>query len=392
MISENNYPNQVIPMSKAIIGNISYLKRLSQVITAGESKDRVDTLISLYTSRKITQSSTVENVIVAYIKSTNAKQRVAVHKKNDKIMDKYKDAKPISARLSDRKGEKIVKVAKNKSANKIQKLFRGTIKFKSKIVARAHQDKVLTVEVKSASIGSAVSYDVIAFLAKAYLNARKYIPKDAVFQIWASCNFDFETVEAIKNTSRETEKYASNNIKGFFNEFSAKLGLEYGAIILSTLVFRFSFIIIPAGAGCGTTDRSLESIFMKKSVIKVINTDNNCFWYAMAMLMNPDKAMIKDHRYPKTRIDYGSKICNKSYCEWDKPVSFLQIPLVEEKFNCNIYVINVNNIPILGASISLLMNCLMYKSLNRNREQYYLLYDEVKKHYDCITDKKVFRR
>ncbi len=45
---------------------------------------------------------------------------------------------------------------------------------------------------------------------------------------------------------------------------------------------------------------------------------------------------------------------------------------------------------MLGSSISLLMNCLMYKSLNRGKEQHYLLYDEDKGHYDCITDIKKF--
>ena len=32
----------------------------------------------------------------------------------------------------------------------------------------------------------------------------------------------------------------------------------------------------------------------------------------------------------------------------------------------------------------------MYKSENKNKEPYFLLYDEVNKHYDCITDIKQF--
>ena len=73
-------------------------------------------------------------------------------------------------------------------------------------------------------------------------------------------------------------------------------------------------------------------------------------------------------------------------------VSFLHIPLVEEKYNCNIYVLDKYNIPMLGSTISLLMsNCIMYKSQNKNKNQCFLLYDEIKQHYDCIIDiKKVY--
>ena len=106
--------------------------------------------------------------------------------------------------------------------------------------------------------------------------------------------------------------------------------------------------------------------------------------------MNPKNKQVKDKLWPKTRVRLASAICEKTHCDWDNKVSFLHIPLVEEKFNCNIYIINVNEIPMLGSSISLMMNCFMYKSLNRGNEQYYLLYDDEKQHYDCITDIKQF--
>jgi hypothetical protein len=37
------------------------------------------------------------------------------------------------------------------------------------------------------------------------------------------------------------------------------------------------------------------------------------------------------------------------------------IPFVEKEYDCNIYVVNLNDIPILGSTIKL-WNCLMYKS------------------------------
>ena len=111
----------------------------------------------------------------------------------------------------------------------------------------------------------------------------------------------------------------------------------------------------------------------------------------MACLMNPDEKILKDNRYPNTRIKIGKEICDKCNCDWNVPVSFLQIPLVEQKYNCNIYILDVYNIPMLGSTISLLFGeCLLYKSENRHSEKYYILYDEVKQHYDIITDIKKF--
>ena len=111
----------------------------------------------------------------------------------------------------------------------------------------------------------------------------------------------------------------------------------------------------------------------------------------MACMMSPDKKMIRDHRYPNTRTKIGKEMCNKCRCDWGMAVSFLQIPLVEEKYNCTIYVFDKYNIPMLGLTISLLMsNCVMYKSQNKNKNQYFLLYDEIKQHYDCIIDIKKF--
>ena len=66
MNSENKYISDII-MSKKILGEIAYLKRMSKNVIAGESRDRVNDLIELYTKRKITQSSTVENIIKAFI-------------------------------------------------------------------------------------------------------------------------------------------------------------------------------------------------------------------------------------------------------------------------------------------------------------------------------------
>ena len=233
--------------------------------------------------------------------------------------------------------------------------------------------------------------NIEAFVARAYLMARRLIPRDVVFKIWGGCKFEYvDSTGQYKGLSKTTTPYKSNEIQEFFDELVNSLRMKYATILLQTLVFEFNFPILPPGGCSGTTDRSLESVFMKKSVIQVVNDDNNCFWYAMAILMNPKNEQVKDNTWPKTRMTLGGDFFSKSRCDWDTKVSFLQLPLVEEQCNCNIYIIDVNNIPMLGSSISLLMNCLMYKSLNRGKEQYYLLYDDEKQHYDCISDIKIF--
>jgi hypothetical protein len=65
------------------------------------------------------------------------------------------------------------------------------------------------------------------------------------------------------------------------------------------------------------------------------------------------------------------------------------IPFVEKEYDCNIYVVNLNDIPILGSTIKL-WNCLMYKSENRNNNHYFLLYDDNLKHYDVINNIRGF--
>ena len=75
----------------------------------------------------------------------------------------------------------------------------------------------------------------------------------------------------------------------FFEHLISLIPSKYlGSIYLNTLVMQFHFTIIPKG-GCGTVDRDLESVYKKTSVLKIVNDDNNCFWYAMACMMNPDK-------------------------------------------------------------------------------------------------------
>ena len=55
--------------------------------------------------------------------------------------------------------------------------------------------------------------------------------------------------------------------------------------ILIDFMLYLKFIEIPSGGAMHTTqDRSKSSIFSKKSVIRIVNDDNNCCWRALAVL------------------------------------------------------------------------------------------------------------
>jgi hypothetical protein len=67
--------------------------------------------------------------------------------------------------------------------------------------------------------------------------------------------------------------------------------------------------------------------------------------------MNRTNKALKDNRYQKQRMKVGQELCNKCKLPWDNQVSFLDLPLIEETFNCNVYVLYLNNIPVLGSKI-----------------------------------------
>ena len=66
---------------------------------------------------------------------------------------------------------------------------------------------------------------------------------------------------------------------------------------ISKFELYFKFIEIPSGAGTNATqDRSKASIFLKKSVIKIVNDDNSCFWHALAVLLNENHPKLNTLR------------------------------------------------------------------------------------------------
>ena len=119
------------------------------------------------------------------------------------------------------------------AASKIQKMARGVIKFETTILEKAMKTNVLRIGVAPTTVGSAMATQVEAFVARAYLMARRQLPKNAVFKLWATCNFLYDTpTEYNKEMNKKTKTHDSDKINEFYKEFITLLMIEYGSKIV----------------------------------------------------------------------------------------------------------------------------------------------------------------
>ena len=59
----------------------------------------------------------------------------------------------------------------------------------------------------------------------------------------------------------------------------------------------------------------------------------------------------------------AKELCESCDCEWGEPVSFENIWYFESVFNANFYVMDMQQIPLLGDTTNI-YNTLLYKSEN----------------------------
>ena len=114
IMSTNNTKNEINKnidysnMSKNIKLKIASLEGLAKKVK-NENKNKTDKLIQLYKDRKISQSTTVEKLIVFFIEYDNAKDRrkKTIDKHYDKIISKYEESEPLNERM--RTGSKYLR-------------------------------------------------------------------------------------------------------------------------------------------------------------------------------------------------------------------------------------------------------------------------------------------
>ena len=104
----------------------------------------------------------------------------------------------------------------------------------------------------------------------------------------------------------------------------------------------------------GTISRDDPKPLEKKSMIQIQNTDHNCFWYSVAIL----KSVFCNHPMTKhikegsrARYTIAFEFCKSCGFTWTEPVSIDMVSRVEELLDCNLTVIELNGIPLLGGNL-----------------------------------------
>ena len=154
-------------------------------------------------------------------------------------------------------------------------------------VSKAFQGKTKSITVRPIKIGSIIATDIEYILYNAFLKAKKEIPSDANYSTYGQCKFkvtgDQEINVTTKPQSRKKKPLMWAELR---NKIIGTLQSDT-TIDVSSLKFIFHFFIIPKGGASATTSRDKLSIYNKTSVNKVVNEDNNCFWYALLPLVYP---------------------------------------------------------------------------------------------------------
>ena len=100
-----------------------------------------------------------------------------------------------------------------------------------------------------------------------------------------------------------------------------------------------------------------------------------------------NKYKLVDGKPNATLKTDASNLANKCGLPFDEFIDLSQLETIEDKLNCNIYVLNIRGLP-RHKTYSHVYNSLMYLSGDRQTNKYWLLYDEINKHFHVLTKTK----
>ena len=237
---------------------------------------------------------------------------------------------------------------KNDAVGKIIGAFNKRIKLKVDKIDTSLKDKVKAVKIIPQAIGKNQYGNIEALIENSYKVARREIPSGKKFQVYTYLKFasqkggdDFEV-----RTTKFTNKSYKDMLVQVADRATELLQSDH-EVLLKDFQITFNFIEIPDG-GASTASRDKLSILNKTSVNRIVNDDNNCFWYALVMLIYAKHPQIKQIKMGrKIRTTLAMELCSHCELEWNKPVSFDEIPIIESKLKCNIMILDIDNIPIL---------------------------------------------
>ena len=371
-------PKKYVKLSPRDITYFELVKQYEKI--ANKYKPQVATILEAYRDKSIRNKTTAQHRVNDILSSSNHEE-VAISTKTNENIKLTKKINQLEEEL------KQMYIERNKrreeAAKKFQRFYRGRPAIEITEGERALNGNVREI---IATIHKTGKDNPKTIVAKTLIQALRKIPKGHKFKIWAHVErlFDNDTFY-----HRNTKPFTNDNLDEFVDALDEVFGVQSAGLVSdtgSTITYNVSFL--PSG-GKHTTSRQREDILNKKSVIRVRNNDNNCFWYALAYLLNPKDKHIRKPERSNYRFRIASELARKCKLNMDMKmtISLPTIGIVEQALDINIYVINLSNIPILGSSINI-WDVLIYKSDDRGREKYFLLYDDIAEHFDAITNIK----
>ena len=294
-------------MSK-INSNAKYLKAL--IAPKSKFKDQQNEVIKLYQERKIENLKTAEKII-EQLHSRGQK----LNEKGLASLSKYTTSTPATGKIQ------------RQVATKHDSLDRS-MELTVEQTASALNSRVKEVAVNLKRIGTKVSLTKV--LTEALNKALDKIGKNKKYQFTANTVIDKGAAEGNKLLYAASapckDSTSAEEIKKWVTQYETHLEViiqSNGEAAIQMVTLTFTELV--SGAAC-SQDRSKSAIFMKKSVIKIVNDDQSCFFHAMATLLNQnhlDYKYIKEGRPIRTTI--AEALCAKCNMQWNEPALLIKL-------------------------------------------------------------------
>ena len=247
---EGNKNIYIINMSKKLTSNISFLQGFLRNAKP-DIKPKISNLIDLYGSRKISNLTTVENMIMKLriadpkVKDANQNSIKKANQKYDKLVTKYENLEPLNVRMLNTKNKnKAVKVARvaqrNTASLKISKLFKNSVRISVTKKESAMGNKVVDMTLNFDYIGEVLKYDMPSILARAFLRAKKELNTKLGFKFYSTIrlwitklNEDREDIGGLKPHHVYSGDFQSNQTPLWLDTFREKMIMYFKAEMLS---------------------------------------------------------------------------------------------------------------------------------------------------------------
>ena len=374
-----------MPIKKS---DIEYLTRSVSIVKPG-LRPVASQVLTYFKERKILHFKTAESLIND-LRNGHKKSAEKVERKLATYQDKISATGTLKRQLEASHIQRTGKAAK-----KIMNSIRMT-NFDHKLVLKvikhetAFKNNAQDITIVPSYVGSLAATNIKLVLAKAFMLARKLVTNMK--------NYKFHSKIQMKSTKdfqlyKTSTNYNKDDMHKWLDEFTKvifELFQSDDRVFMKDITMSFHFVNIPSGSGWAVS-RNLNEHHKKRSVITIVNQDDNCFWYALTCLIHVNhvkKQQIIDGR--KIRVELAKKLCDDCHMPWNAAVSLDSIRAIEKYLRCNIYVLDSDKIPFQGMTTSLLdSDAVMYKSGHDSTlPQFFLLYSD--NHFDAIKNISAF--